>query len=64
MIYRIKNRYLRGLMGWILIAAAIVAFPVLVLISGTGGLYYFLRDEWKWSRPEWLHVLSFKRGTP
>lgn len=63
MIHSIRNRYLRGLVGWLLMLAFIIAFPFLVVIGGVADAFNNLREWWRESRDDrrWIwNVLLFR----
>lgn len=56
MIFSIRNRYLRGLAGWLLMAAFVLAFPFLVVVGGVVDVWRNLKAEWQSSKGERRHA--------
>ena len=63
MIFKIRNRYPRGLVGWLLLLAFLITFPFLVVIGGVADAFNNLREWWRESREDrrWIWgVLLFR----
>jgi len=63
MIFSIRNRHLRGLMGWLLMLVFLLAFPFVVVVGASWDAVSNLREWWRESREDrhWIwNVLTFR----
>jgi fatty acid desaturase len=63
MIYRIKNRWLRGVVAWLVLLLAVVWLPVLAAVAGVVGLAQCIHEDRHGSMRKWRTALSFKEAS-
>jgi hypothetical protein len=62
-IFSIRNRYLRGLAGWLMVVGFVLAFPFIVVVGASWDAINNLREWWRESREDrrWIWgVLLFR----
>lgn len=63
MIFSIRNRYLRGLAGWLLMLGLVAMFPFLVVYGAAVDAWNEIRFQWadsKRERRDAWRILTFR----